>query len=305
MPEPNRIFVDRIATDLGSVRWPPPEEIRARARRRSILTTAVAPTVVALALAAGWAVIANKQVEYGRPAPRASATLPTGPTWAVVPPASPSSLPTFVLPGDPAWIGPEALLQPEDVGPGMRLDTEGSFEPREYPAWTFDLSSTCAGYRRLGISAYQRYEYMRIHNVERDVNGNGVGQVHVEVERYPDRLAQQVVADIRRIIDTCANAVTETSEAGSDQRPARGVFRWALVAKGFAGEESLLLRQEAYSVEKATGRRIGPSSITLYLVVRVQDLVTIVQSDNRTEVPMRRLGQSAATRLCQAASPPC
>lgn len=305
MPEQYQPLVDRIAHDLAAVTWPAPQEIRARARRRTILTSVAASTAVALVLAGSWALLAGWPDDQLGPMPAGSGTGSPAPTQAVTLPTSPSALPTFVLPGNPAWIGPQTMLQPEDVGPGMRLHAEDSFEPREQAPWTFDLDSTCAGYRRLGVSAHRTYEYMRVHTVEREAEYNGVEAVRVEIERYPGRVAEQVMADVRKVVSACFISTFDSPEASTPSHPASVTHRWSLVDTGFAGDESLLLQHEFWARDKVTGERLGEHSLTVFAVVRVDDLITIVQSDNVTPDGMRQLGRSAATRLCRAASPPC
>ncbi|MGC5018525.1 hypothetical protein [Micromonospora sp. DT47] len=302
MRDDDLTFAERVGCDLRDVRWPAPAEIRARARRRTIRTAVVTPTVLALVFAGGWAALAGRPVDRPAPAPADSAT----PTPAVTTPAAtPSPLPTFVVPGDPAWIGPEALLQPEDVGPGMRLHGEDSFEPRERQPWTFDLTGTCPAYAGLRVTAHQRYRYLRIHTVERVADYNGLEAVEVEVERYSGRGAQQVLADMRKVASACARSEYDSPEDSTPSHPARAYHRWAVLSSGFAGDESLLVRHERFVRERGTGRQMGDHTVTLLAVVRVGDLVTVLSSGNRTEARMRELARSAAHRMCAAADPPC
>jgi hypothetical protein len=297
MPEQQHPLVDRIANDLAAVNWPSPEEIRSRARRRTILTSVAAPIAVALLLVGSWAALAGRPHDQLRPAPAASGTVSS------VPSTSPSPLPTFVVPGDPAWIGPEAMLQPADVGPGMRLHNEDSFEPRENVSLTFDVDSNCARYHGLGV--HREYQYMRVHDIEREAEYNGVDAVRVEIARYSDKLARQVMADIRQVVDTCATSTFDSTEASTPSHPALAIHYWALLDSGFVGDDSLLLRHEVYTRDKLTGEKLGEDTVTVFAIVRLADLITIVQSDNLTPERMRQLGRSAATRLCRAASPPC
>jgi len=217
---------------------------------------------------------------------------------------SPSPLPTFVVPGDPAWIGPEAMLQPEDVGPEMRLHNEDSFEPRENTWWTFDLGSTCAGYHSLGVSAHREYQYMRIHDIERKAESNGLDAVRVEIARYSAPLARQVMADIREVVDLCSTITLEW-ETSTPSHLAQANHYWAQLESGFVGDDSLPLQHEVFTSDKLTGERLGENAVTVFAVVRVANLITVVQSDHVTLTRMRELGRLAATRLCRAANPPC
>jgi hypothetical protein len=189
--------------------------------------------------------------------------------------------------------------------PGMRLHDEDSFEPREQAPWTFDLGGTCTAYSGLGISAHRTYRYKRVHTVERDAEYSGVDAVQVEIARYSQRLARQVMADIRDIVDVCATSTFESAEASTPSHPALVNHYWALLDSGFGGEDSLLLRHEVYTWDKLTGEQLGEDTVTVFAVVRIADLVTIVQSDNLTPERMRELGRSAATRLCRAVNQPC
>ena len=74
---------------------------------------------------------------------------------------------------------------------------------------------------------------------------------------------------------------------------------------GFAGSESLLIRDTVESVEDATGTPVGDPLVTTYMVVRVNDLVTVAFRYTGDTAALVALGPKAATRLCVAASPSC
>ena len=94
MHEPSRL-IERIAADLADVRWPDAAEIRARLvrrRRRRAMAAGGLATVVAIAVAVP-AVLNLHTADDSGPAVAAADRL--------------------------VEIPPEALLQPEDVGPGL------------------------------------------------------------------------------------------------------------------------------------------------------------------------------------------
>jgi len=97
-------LAQRLAADLGRVSWPAAEQIRREAKRRSRRTAFAASFCVLLLLSGVW-------VGTARPFHRSAPVE----TFA----AAPRPVATTIGPGDPAWIPPEALLTPEDVGPGL------------------------------------------------------------------------------------------------------------------------------------------------------------------------------------------
>jgi hypothetical protein len=114
-----------------------------------------------------------------------------------------------------------------------------------------------------------------------------------------------VMSDVRKAVAACTRSTFDSGEASTPSRPAWVTHQWSVLDRDFAGDESLLLRHEVLAREKATGEQLGDHLVTLFAVVRVRDLVTVIKGEGRTEARMRQLGQSAATRLCRATSPPC
>lgn len=299
MPDGTKSLPERLAADLAVVHWPEPDEIRARARRRTYRGLVVVPAAVLLVVAAVWAGAGAGREDHDSHV----ATPPT--SEAPAPTASgPTVLPTFVVPGNPAWIPPEALLQPADLGTGYEITNDHSWEPGQYPTWTFNFDGMCPAYAPLDVTAYQRYLFMRINTVGKNVQQDGGQAVHEEVMRFPGDTAKQVVADARRVVAACPQFTTD-SEASTEQHPAYAVHRWVLVDNDFAGDESLLLRQGVTHVERATDQELGDPSLDLYAVVRVGDLVAVVQTDDYDEGRVRQLARRAAAWLCTAATHRC
>lgn len=75
----------------------------------------------------------------------------------------------------------------------------------------------------------------------------------------------------------------------------------------FAGAESLLLRHSSsLSANPTTGElQAVANSPELRVVLRVDDLVTVLFVSMAGEAELVRLADVAARRMCTAASPPC
>jgi len=226
-----------------------------------------------------------------------------------------STGPVYVTEADPAWIPVEALLQPADVGPGYHLENEHTGQPGSDPTWSFGVD--CPAYAGPAVNHFQQYTFQRFHNVVPDGNPpGGQGMVRAETRRYPTATAAVVVADARSVVDGCPTytsgvgaGVPGDDPVGATRDPGHVVFTWAVVGQGFAGDDSLLVRKETVVIDDRTGQRVRyngeDSSLTSYAVVRVADLVTVLQSETADPAPLRGLAVSAAARMCVAAIPRC
>jgi hypothetical protein len=147
---------------------------------------------------------------------------------------------------------------------------------------------------------------MRFHSVVPDGHHIGApGTVFVDTIRYSKAAgAAVVVADARRVVGACRSYTSQT-EASTDLHPAHGVHTWTVLGEGFAGDDSLLVRQQFVSIDDSTGRQVGDSIVDIYAIVHVADLVTVVESYTTDPGLLRDLGAKAATRLCVAAIPRC
>jgi hypothetical protein len=241
-------------------------------------------------------VAGRPSADAGRPSADASSPAPNAGTL-------PTPLPTFVLPGNPAWIPPEALLRPADVGPGFRLSDEDTFEPGEEVFWAFDLDGRCPGYSAPDMSGYQRFLHMRVHTVEKDAESNGEQAVRQQVVRYPGDTAKRVIAEAFLVVEKCSR-YTGPSEASLPDRPAMAEHDWTVLDRDFAGDESMLVRHDVRAVETATGQTLN-STRELYAVIRVRDLVAVLQTDHYDERRMAELAARAASWLCTATTGRC
>jgi hypothetical protein len=303
MPDDLDQLATRLARGLTSVRWAEPDELRTRARRRTVRTVVTVPVVVFLiVLAVTWGARAGFGGPWSGPAgadPSATGPATIEPTTTVT-----TTVATTSAPGDRTSIPIEALLQPDDVGPARHLDNVYTWAPGGYPAWTFSHDQ-CPAFTGLKITAFQTYQYRRIHHVAPDRPEDfNTQNVFVEADRYPGDTAATVVGDVRRVVAACAR-FEGASEASSPERPAHTVHTFALLDQGFAGSESLLVRHRVVSVEDSTGTPVGEPIVMTYAVVRVNDIVTIVGQYTEDQAALRDLGVKAAARLCVATNPRC
>jgi hypothetical protein len=290
----------RLARDLASVRWPEPGVIRARARRRTIMTVVVAPlavllVVVGVGVGLGW------RAWFGGDAlPVAGNPISTGPS------DTSTTIAPSLGPQDPQWIPDEALLQPEDVATGQSIIQALTNEAGQLDLWLFTFDG-CPAYPDLGVTAYRQHQFMRINQIApADKPGlEGSDTLFVQTGRYPDQLASTVVTDIRRSVQACTQYDREGGEASTPARPAHATFTWTLLDEAFAGDDSLLIHESVGSVADDTQQQIGEPIVMVFAVVRVNDLVTIISRYSTDPIEVMLLGERAVPRLCTAAIPRC
>ncbi|WP_329104411.1 hypothetical protein OG792_29610 [Micromonospora sp. NBC_01699] len=80
---------------------------------------------------------------------------------------------------------------------------------------------------------------------------------------------------------------------------------WRVLGDGFAGNQSLLVRQEVSAPTGPVGTGPASGTVTLYAVVRVGDLVAVLESYDYDDARMRQLADRAAAWLCPFANPRC
>ncbi|MFC0534120.1 hypothetical protein [Phytohabitans kaempferiae] len=272
-----------LARDLADARWPEPAEIRARGRRRTVRAVVAAPAALVVLVTSVW-LLAGPVADRAAPAPGGG-----DPTSAPAPDG-----------GDrpPGWFGPEALVQPEDVGERHHLTNEHAYAPGEYPTWTFSVDA-CGAYAGLGVTAPLDYLWMRINIVTPDGDTSGALGIHAELASYPQTGAEQVMEDVRRVIEACAEYGYAGGEASTEERPARVEHEYEVLEEGFAGDDSLLIRHLVRSLDARTGEPVSPEQdiVSIKAVVRVGDRVEVIQSDQGDPARMREIAIRAARRL--------
>lgn len=278
-------FVEQIQRELRDVRWPGPEEIRARARRRSQRRIVVATAVLALAGVSAVAVAA----------PRTSPPL-------VQPVASAS--PTR------GEITTDALLQPSDLPQpvGVQLTESGLGEPVRLE----DMLGYCRTSQALP-EGWQISRWSRSQTLLREHPPGVQEDRHVlvmqDLFRLTPEAATQVFASLDDLIRPCVEwlSVGPMVTAGGT-RTVEVLHRWAVVQRGFAGNDAAILRDSLTAARDVqTGQTLvdDPSPILL-AVVRVGDTVSVLRLGyDGTEAELRKLAVAAAARMCVAANPAC
>jgi hypothetical protein len=285
MPEPSRL-IERIAADLADVRWPDAAEIRARLarrRRRRAVAAGGLATVVAIAIALPAAVNLPAGDDSGPPAADQLVEIP-----------------------------PEALLQPEDVGPGMIAQGVSIRENADLPALPLTMAITCAAYGSLGANGgparYLRTATVRRPSTEPGDPAGGDTIISQTVLRLTGDRASRVVDDVRRNLRACADYVSlGPVQAGPEVIPGQATHRWRIVYERFAGDDSLVFAHDVDAVRFSAGGPDTPLATYLTAVVLVGDLVTFVDWNEPGVTPTeaRRLAARAAGWLCVASNPPC
>ncbi|WP_229399790.1 hypothetical protein [Micromonospora okii] len=324
-------FAERMRRDLLDVRWPEPAELRARARRRSRRTAMVAATAV-LAVTSVAAVLA------GRPAAppttswpdrwlSAAAPEPSGRVAmsAAAPEPSGRAEMSAVAPerSGRAEIPPEALLASTDVrvSSNVVLSDTGLREPVRVDP----LLEACANARGLravqAVSRYSRSQTLLQDDTPGSDGPSGVMVLTQDIYRLADGAAAGLFSDLDRAVTGCAGWRGSAPRGGGTGTTAVSVAHtWAAVARDFAGDQAVLLRQTlSEPLDATTGRPVDRRLGTwTWLLIRVGDLVTVIVpasglgADGPGDIARRtsdaellELGQVAARRMCFAANPSC
>ncbi|MGW2622883.1 hypothetical protein [Micromonospora taraxaci] len=278
-------FVEQVQRDLQDVRWPGPEEIRARARRRSQRKIVAATAVLALAGVAGVAVAAPRN--------SSSPALPVA-----------SASPTR------HEITTDALLQPTDLPQqvDVRLTDSGLGEPVQLD-YELDYCRTSQG-RSDGrkMSILSRSQTL-MHKQSPSVATQSKGVLTQDLFRMVPEAATQLFAELDELVAPCAEwrSVGQVKTA-EGIRTMEAVHRWAVVQRGFAGDDAAILRDSLTAPrDMQTGQPLAdyPSPVLL-AVVRVGDTVSVLRPwAGGTEAELVQLAVAAAARMCAAANPPC
>ncbi|WP_433552719.1 hypothetical protein ACQP08_04440 [Micromonospora zamorensis] len=278
-------FVEQIRRDLLDVRWPEPQEIRGRARRRSQRRIVVSTVVLALAGVSAVAVAA----------PRTSPPL--------VQPAAPAS-PTR------HEITTDALLQPADLP--QQVDVQLSQSGLGEPVLLDHMLGACRtsqgrsdGWQMSILSRSQTLVPKRAPEILTESDG----LVTQDLFRLNPDAAVHLLATLDDLVAPCAEwvSVGGYTVAGATGTGA-ATHHWSVVQRGFAGDGAALLRHTGSPpVDQKTGAPIGAAPRpTTTAVVRVGDLITVLSlGQGGTELELRRLAEAAARRMCVAANPAC
>ncbi|MCO1595139.1 hypothetical protein M8C17_08180 [Micromonospora sp. RHAY321] len=282
-------FVEQVRRDLEDVRWPEPQDIRARARRRS-RRTAVAATVV-LTLAGVSAFVATGGGGESAPPPVAASASPT-------PPAR-------------GEIAAESLVQPADLSQPAQVQlSESDFAQ---PILVDSMLGHCGQSRGMTptwpISRWSRSQTLLR---ERPVGvDHTVGDLLLKQDLY--RVAPEtgasLFADLDRLLATCAEWASAGPYTMAEQTvTAQAVHNWTVVQRSFAGDGAAMVRHTQSPVrDQKTGETIGDAPRpTSTAVVQVGDVVAVLTlGRDGTEPELSRLAEVAAHRMCLAANPPC
>ncbi|HZN18747.1 MAG TPA: hypothetical protein VFB84_11315 [Micromonosporaceae bacterium] len=211
----------------------------------------------------------------GGPAATASPN-PTGSPGVPEPPVPTASRSPFTPPPVLTAVPETLLLQRADLGPGSWT----RFQPEVFEGpqpWTW--SDACSGYKS---SDYPSLSWQ----VDVRTVGYRTGQESVVevVELYRLGAGAANLADVAAVVAFCAAATPPPGVAPS---------RFTIVGAEIAGDESLLVKHEAWYYQ---GETLAPTPFVTYLaVVRVEDFVATVRS--RDEAYVRTLALKAAARL--------
>ncbi|MET7833580.1 hypothetical protein ABZS44_12195 [Micromonospora sediminicola] len=288
MRDDDPAFIDLMQRELHTVRWPEPAELRARARRRSRRTVAAAAAAV-LALTSGAAFVA---ADRGTP-PAPAAASPSATAWRAT-----------EVPAD-------ALLQPADLRPAVTTPWSEAYLGEEIRLDR--MLEVCRQDQGLG-TVWVSSRYSRSVSLVRERRGTG-GQPEGQVLASQDlhRLApedgERLFDGLPALLAPCRTwRATGPVEWRNRMVQAEVVHSWQEVDRGFAGDESVILR---HTVERArrldTGASIGDPSVPReQAVVRVGDLVTVLSTRvDGSEAELRELARVAVRRMCVAAHPGC
>ncbi|MBL7523360.1 hypothetical protein I6A84_36220, partial [Frankia sp. CNm7] len=199
--------------------------------------------------------------------------------------APPSALATTVVPSATMTVGPGMLLTAADLGPGGWADVAA--EPFEGGGDAWFWADACAGYQRSDYPSRQRQLDWAVVGYATD---GGARSVLEEVEAFALGFGARSLADVRAVVAFCENRPAFNAE-----RTGAGPTTNTIIRTGFAGDESLLVRQSHFYYDGAT---LAPEPrVTLTAVVRVGDRVATVWCDGLDTEQVLVLARRAATRL--------
>ncbi|WP_326555534.1 hypothetical protein [Micromonospora sp. NBC_01813] len=308
MSEPSRRLADQLAEDLTTVVWPSPEQIRSRARRRTIrqITTPAVAVVVLFVLI--WSVTAGAGRPDGQPPvdPAGPVASPPSASTPVSPAASPPEpLPSTDLSALAANLIPDtALPTAAELGPGYtaRPDLIWIDDAAEY-RWPFDLSAQCPTYPAASVARYDDALFIRARQFE-----SGLSEwTHVVAFRFPAASAARAPDDVAAVVSACGTYRVHGGEASSPQRPADVIHTWSLSTQA-GHDDRWLVRHEAVAVDRSTDEQIGDPSIGYSGVMRLDDLVIVVDAGSGisdSDQTVREMLDPIAERICASGLVAC
>jgi hypothetical protein len=255
-----------LFNETEKIRWDSMNQVRKRARRRTIAQTTAMAGIVALALVSGGVAVAQVRQDPVTPpvtTPSPSPSQSLSPAPSLSPSPSTSSVPSPPPSVTPSGITAAMMLQPQDVGSGYTAaaGSEGD--------WTFEFNASVLGCPR-GTRPDAVSERGRTLRKGKPQDENFVLQ---HTARYAAGSAAQYLDEIRDRVASC-----------SPYRDAQSV---RIAAEGFAGDESLLV------IFKHEG-----GSVARNVLVRKGDVLTqIYTKPTRSDSASRELGRKAAARL--------
>ncbi|GAA1899356.1 hypothetical protein [Asanoa iriomotensis] len=281
MPELHDLM-DDVRGDLTAVRLPPGDELRRRVRHRR--QRAVAAVALATVVTAGAAAVA----------------------WPDRDPAPPPTISPTVS-AEPVEIPRSALLRPEDVDAGPDTADEGAdaFAPIRLDI----MLELCVQQRSPALLAVSpRYSLSQSLLLGTEIDRPAQPFV---LKQRAYRLSGPQAAAFLRDLRAATLACDGFTQTGVIERPdgtveVRAEHRWSIVASGFAGDDSILVRHAGITRNAATGRVVEQMSEEFSAYLRVGDLVTVlIPRAGTTPDDLRRSATTAAQRLCGTADPPC
>ncbi|MEE6259630.1 hypothetical protein [Plantactinospora sonchi] len=298
-------LVERLNAELVNVRWSTAEEIRGRARRRTLIRLVVGAFASVVLLGTGTAAIATLgPAVYDVPA------LPGGdvPTTSPVRSTTALGLPSPASPGKP--VPEEALLQPVDVGAGLVVDRVNT--GRDEPVTLLDPATLnhCPAFTRSRFDTVYAQQYRR-HTVQQPPTvyaapETGEPVVHEEVYRVSVDDASRILADVHRIVTDCDRFVsTGSAQSGTRVIDVEAEHHWAVLGERLGGDESLLIEHRVTVRSREPDETFSDSDTYLMAVIRLGDLVALIQPVDTDRDRARELASAAAARLCLAAIRGC
>ncbi|SBT44693.1 hypothetical protein [Micromonospora narathiwatensis] len=263
----------------------PAEQVRRRGRqRRHRQVLAAGGGVLTVATVAG---VLGAGLTGSRPevvsAPAVSATSSSAASASVAP--SPSTGAPSMVAGPSAPASATPLLQPQDLGPGdwRRFEAEQLENPDRW-YWGF-WEGMCPAYRSRPLLSLPRQAALQT-VAYRTGGTSGGASVSQIVERYAPGGGPDNLTDVRAVIDRCGQPMPTSATPT--------VERFAIVDTGFAGDESLLVRQDVVQLRPSSA---GTQHVDYIAVVRVGDVVTTVRAYPPEPDRVRGLAGLAAARL--------